>query len=211
MRFVGRVAIILVLATAAAVVHSMYTPIYRDLADKRARAQIAASTGAPDARTAGEPQGDQGDQGDAQSKLPAGDAIATDSRTPIPEAMPASEQDPPQQDLPDYYISVDRAYEFWEEGMPFVDARTDAERAVGTVEGAVHLEVRHFLNGTAAGKLADLDHVFPVIVFCGGGECDASENVAKRLDGWGFTEVYIMHEGYGAWEAAGHPTQAIGG
>ena len=119
----------------------------------------------------------------------------------------------PQEDLPDYYISVERAYEYWEQAMPFIDARTDAERTGGTVEGAFHLETRDFIgiSGRSAQVLGQIDRAFPVIIFCGGGECDASENVAQRLIGRGYTEVYIMHEGFGAWEAAGHPTEPVGG
>lgn len=177
MRFVGRVAILLILATAAAAVHSMYWPIYRNLADQTARQSSSA----------------QADPGPAPQ--PSDDPEA-------PQPVPAP---------PDYYISVERAYQLWEEGMPFVDARTDAERVVGTVEGALHLETRDFIDGTAGPKLQELDRAFPVVVFCAGGECDASENVAVRLGGLGFKEILIMHEGFGAWQAAGHPTEAVGG
>lgn len=199
MKFVGRVAIILVLATAAAAVHSLYTPIYRDLSDMRARTGRAA----PPAQTS---------KGIEPASPPTGEETQLErdpiARDPVPAPDP---DDPPVQELPDYYISVERAFEYWDQGMPFVDARTDAEREVGTIEGAIHLETRDFISGMAMGKLEQLDRAFPVIVFCGGGECDASENVAKRLIGWGFNEVYIMHEGFGAWEAAGHPTEAVGG
>lgn len=199
MKFVGRVAIILMLATAAAAVHSLYTPIYRDVADMRARTGRTASP--------------QPVQSDSQTPKPTTEDAPGIERDPV-AGDPVPAPDPgrePIEDLPEYYISVDRAFEYWDEGMAFVDARTDAERVVGTIEGAIHLETRDFISGMAMGKLELLDRAFPVIVFCGGGECDASENVAKRLIGWGFNEVYIMHEGFGAWEAAGHPTEAVGG
>lgn len=180
MRFVGRVAIILVLTIAAAAAHSMYWPIYRDLSDERAR---------------------------KQRPRPDVSAIAApDPATPDAPVPPTADED-----LPDHYISIARAYQLWEEGMPFVDARTNAERVVGTIEGAIHIETRNFIDGSATPLLDELDRAFPVIVFCGGGECDASENVALRLSGWGFEEVYVMHEGFGAWKDAGHPTEAVGG
>lgn len=173
MRFVGRVALILILATVAATVHSLYWPIYRDLPDRQARTQRA----------------------------PVTDAAAQDG-SPTPTG---------RSELPEHYISVARAYQLWEEGMPFVDARTAAERVVGTIDGAIHLETRNFIDGSATRLLEELDRAFPVIVFCGGGECDASENVAIRLSGWGFNEIYVMHEGYDAWKDAGYPTEAVGG
>lgn len=193
MGFVGRVTIILVVVFGAAVAHSMVWPITRDMADsiERRDARSAAGGGADV-----EPPPAGGDQGD-----PVGPGDEPDPVVP----------DKPASDLPDYYISIARAYELWEEGMPFVDARTDAERVVGTIEGAFHLETRHFISGMSAQVLAQLEPSFPVIVFCAGGECDASENVAQRLIGRGYAEVYIMHDGFGAWEAAGHPTEPVGG
>jgi rhodanese-related sulfurtransferase len=203
MGFIGRVAIILVLTTAAAAVHSLYTPIYRDVADMRSRApRTPPPQQAESGQTVAPPTSEQAPELER-------DPVAAD---PVPAPDPV--RDPgtePVEELPDYYISVDRAFGYWEEGMAFVDARTDAERVVGTVEGAFHLETRNFIDGSAMGILDNMEPAFPVIVFCGGGECDASENVAKRLIGWGFNEVYIMHEGFGAWEAAGHPTEAVGG
>lgn len=211
MRFVGRVAIILIVAFAAAVAHSMVWPITRDVGDAMARVR---------ARGAPEPRPYEGGQSGAITPETGGQGIDSPPVEPI-QADPVQsgpiQSDPIQPDsaqaeLPEYYISVERAFQYWEEGMPFVDARTDHEREVGTIEGAVHLETRHFLpGGRVEPILEQLDRSFPVVVFCAGGDCDASENVAQRLIGRGFTEVYIMHEGFGAWQAAGHPTQPAGG
>ncbi|UYV12889.1 MAG: rhodanese-like domain-containing protein [Phycisphaera sp.] len=206
MRFVGRVTIILIVAFGAAVAHSMVWPITRDIEDARARAQARGiiEPGLPEqgSDAASDPERSESNGGD---ELPGGEP-GTPDPVPVPVEPPDTAGD-----LPDYYISVARAYELWEEGMPFVDARTDAEREVGTIEGAFHLETRHFISGMSAQVLNQLEPAFPVIVFCGGGECDASENVAQRLIGRGYAEVYIMHDGFGAWEAAGHPTEPVGG
>ena len=201
MRFVGRVAILIVVIVAAATVHSMEWPIYRDIADIRARKGATTSPSAPSSeRSADEIDPAPASDGDADADRTVGDPAPV-----VPPVVEAEEQ------LPDDYISIDDAFELWDQGMPFVDARTEGERSVGTVEGAFHLETRNFADFSADAILAQMDPVFPVVVFCGGGDCDASENVAKRLIGWGFEEVYIMHEGYGAWADAGHPTEAVGG
>jgi rhodanese-related sulfurtransferase len=218
MRFVGKVAIILIVVLGAAVAHSMRVPIARDLADamQRNAAKRATQGGLPSQdSSAGASVPDPAPSGTSQAQSPpenpveAGGQYAAPGVAPSPAPAPAAADDP-DPDLPDYYISVARAYELWDQGMPFLDARTDAEREVGTVEGAFHLETRHFITGMSDQVLAQIEPAFPVIVFCAGGECDASENVAQRLIGRGFTEVYIMHEGFGAWEAAGHPTEPVG-
>lgn len=207
MRFAGKVALILVVIFGAAVAHSMVWPITRDMADARER--LAARAG--DAGGSSQPTTPD----DQSTESPGGqgeDPIDPESRGAPPDtAPPPIVEDDPDPDLPDEYISVARAFELWDEGMPFIDARTDAERVVGTVEGAIHLETKDFIGIRADQVLAQIDPAFPVVIFCAGGECDASENVAQRLIGRGYVEVYIMHEGFGAWEAAGHPTEPAGG
>ncbi len=209
MRFVGKVAIILVVVLVAAVAHSMQWPITRDIADalQRSQARRGAEGGAVTPPT---PLGADSQTNPSATSPIEGSGEPQGQGDP-PDVAPPPIVDEPDSDLPDYYISVARAYELWEEGMPFVDARTDVEREVGTIEGALHLETLHFVNRMEGPILAQLEPAFPVIVFCAGGECDASENVAQRLIGRGYTEVYIMHEGFGAWEAAGHPTEPVGG
>jgi len=212
MRFVGRVAIILVVVVAAAAAHSLEWPIYRDLADIRARTG-AGGVGPRVEPSTSDSQGGSDEQPVLESTSDEDTGGSEPQATGATDVQPPAAVDPGEstEPLPEYYITVDEAFDLWDEGMPFVDARTDRERAEGTVEGAIHLETRHFIDGTAASKLAMLDPAFPVIVFCGGGDCDASENVAKRLLGWGFEEIYVMHEGYGQWAEAGHPTEPAGG
>jgi|GEM_PF-6821595 len=210
MRFVGRVAIILIVVFGAAVAHSMVWPITNGVPDARDR-RAARSVVDGVSSTQGQPP-EATDQ-DSEASGDGGETPAEpDNQGADPDAAPPTPVvDSSDADLPDYYVSVARAFELWDEGMPFLDARTDAERVVGTVEGAFHLETKDFIGIRADQVLAQVDPAFPVVIFCAGGECDASENVAQRLIGRGYAEVYIMHEGFGAWEAAGHPTEPVGG
>ena len=136
MRFVGRLAIILLVAVGAAVAHSMQWPITRDGADALARRDAQRQS--------------KGGQSDTSGETTAPPRI----EDPAPEAVDPPEidqgtedEDAGSPDLPEYYISVEDAYAFWEEGMAFIDARTDAERAVGTIEGAFHLQTKDFIAG----------------------------------------------------------------
>lgn len=54
-------------------------------------------------------------------------------------------------------------------------------------------------------QMAPLDQM--VVIYCGGGDCDESENVRTLLvDSFGMTNVWIFEAGYPAWESAGLPT-----
>jgi rhodanese-related sulfurtransferase len=46
-----------------------------------------------------------------------------------------------------------------------------------------------------------------VVIYCVGGECDASHNVARRLAQIGFTDLRIMGVGYTDWVNAGFPIE----
>ncbi|OJW51588.1 MAG: hypothetical protein BGO67_05020 [Alphaproteobacteria bacterium 41-28] len=48
-----------------------------------------------------------------------------------------------------------------------------------------------------------------IIVYCGGGECPASKNLAKRLIELGYTNVIDYHGGMQEWESHNKPTQHI--
>ncbi len=51
-----------------------------------------------------------------------------------------------------------------------------------------------------------LDPAKPVVIYCGGGACDASHNVTALLQQLGFNQCHIMTDGYPGWNAADHPT-----
>jgi len=212
MRFVGRVAIIVLLALGAAVAHSLYVPVNPDPRASNERA-LAAARQARMADSDTRPTPTPDTAGEPAPPAPAPDLVpdlapepvpAAEDDQPAPAPAPASDEGAGE-DLPSYYIAVDRAYELWNEGAFFIDARTDSEREGGWVQDAEHLETKMFVDGSAQAVLERLDPALPVVVYCGGGDCDASENVAARLIQSGFTDLYVMHEGFGAWRDAGHP------
>lgn len=47
----------------------------------------------------------------------------------------------------------------------------------------------------------------PVVVYCGGPECDASSRAAQALDESGYTEVYAYEGGMKEWIAAGNEVE----
>lgn len=103
---------------------------------------------------------------------------------------------------PGLKISIDEALELFQQGTPFLDARLKAEFDAGRVMGAFH-------NPPSAGLKPDvvqfLDPARPIVIYCGGGDCKDSENLAILLQQMGFNRLHIMTDGYPAWRSAGHP------
>ena len=75
-----------------------------------------------------------------------------------------------------------------------VDVRTPAEVSKGSLEGAVNIDFR---STDFATQINTLDKSKPVFIFCqSGGRSGKSYKKMKEL---GFSEVYDMEGGYGAW------------
>lgn len=84
----------------------------------------------------------------------------------------------------------------------WLDARPAAERAAGGVPGALGLSEEDWEAGFAT--LAEKwDGRRPIVVYCGGDSCQASEAVALRLRGeLGFDRIMVLAGGWEAWRAA---------
>ncbi len=79
-----------------------------------------------------------------------------------------------------------------------IDARLPEEFAAGHIPFALNLSFQSF----AAGKPGALDPYpssQPFVIYCGGGDCDASEKVEIMMDSLGFTDIRIYHTGWPGW------------
>ncbi len=93
----------------------------------------------------------------------------------------------------------------------FVDAREPDEFGAGRIPSAVSLPVSAFnganIEATEAKIAMYLRRELNVVVYCGGGACDASKLVAKQLQSRMFPKIAVYHDGMTGWTAAGLPTE----
>lgn len=130
---------------------------------------------------------------------------------PATVAAPA----PVKVDLPfvpdlDQPIEVKLAYAkrfFDAGGALFVDAREAPEYAEGHIAGALSVPFDDAVKNPAlldpfkkTGK--------PLILYCGGGDCELSKDLAKNMLADGIRKVLVFTEGLPAWKAAGYPMDA---
>jgi rhodanese-related sulfurtransferase len=139
--------------------------------------------------------------GTAPTPTPPGAANAA------PQAAP--QQAPPAQEVitgPD--ITIAQALKLFNAGVSFVDARRRDEFEAGHVQNAYWMPAETLTSGKRPEAMDFLMPDQPVVIYCGGGECDASKNVAALLAQGGYAQCLILTDGYPAWAAAGHPTAA---
>jgi rhodanese-related sulfurtransferase len=106
-------------------------------------------------------------------------------------------------------ITLAQARALYEQSVMFVDARSLAEFTQEHVEGAVHLPLESLEGGVRPDALSVLDPSAKIVIYCGGGDCHASHDVAIRLNALGFKSCYVLKDGFPAWKAAGY--EVIGG
>ncbi|MEM9066552.1 MAG: rhodanese-like domain-containing protein [Planctomycetota bacterium] len=88
----------------------------------------------------------------------------------------------------------------------FLDARLPSEYDEAHVQGAFYLTPDMLTSVDASPVMEFLNPEAPTIIYCVGGDCEASHNVAQYLqEFYGFTTLHIMMDGFPAWEEAGYP------
>lgn len=84
----------------------------------------------------------------------------------------------------------------------WLDAREPAVYAAGHVPGALALNETEWEAGFGA-LMEAWDGARPLVVYCGGESCRASEVVARRLKrDLGFENIVVLRGGWDAWRAA---------
>ena len=140
-------------------------------------------------------------------------------RTPAPEARPPRTTSPslapppPQAAVeanPIREISGPEAWQLFQGGAPFLDARRSAEFAEGHIPGAWSTPVWESdlddrLLAFKAGRRPGPED--PIVIYCGGGDCRDSHLLAGKLLNEGYFHLLIYRDGYPAWLAQGHPAE----
>jgi rhodanese-related sulfurtransferase len=126
----------------------------------------------------------------------------------IPVAThPASAGEPAPASQPSGLIGVDDVLRHLADGSAFfVDAREAAEYSAGHLKGAFNVPSTAIYGaGEQIRNLVSLDHC--VIVYCGGGGCEASHNVSDALRrDFLFKNVLIYEKGWEEIQASGRFT-----
>jgi rhodanese-related sulfurtransferase len=138
----------------------------------------------------------------AQPVLPAPGGDQPAPVVPTPPAIPAVPRD-------DRMVSLARFKELMSGSLPLqiVDAREPGEYSAGRIAGAINIPPGEFFGKVPDAVNQRLVRDLPVVVYCSGGNCDASKLVAMRLKDLGFAQTFVYDDGYNGWVAAGEAVE----
>lgn len=107
-----------------------------------------------------------------------------------------------------------RLHERFMNGEPiwFLDARLARDFEAGRISGALHMSHTRLSSGDGLEEImlysppeaGDL-----LIIYCTGGDCQASEDTAILLEAAGYTNIAIMAAGFDEWLEAGLPVEGV--
>jgi len=147
------------------------------------------------------------------SAPPAGSSnpAATTPVPPTSAAVPEPRRAAPLPFIPDsdqpIQVQVATVKRFFDaRAALFLDARDPAEYEKGHIPGAIRLTNPEAQNEPERSKALPVQGR-PTIVYCEGGTCEASLELARFLLESGFKKVLVYMGGYPEWEAAGHPVE----
>jgi len=210
--WVTRAFALTAIAGAIGLAHSMIVPVYTSadarIADALGPGEAAAGGGADAGRVDPEPlpDADTPPRSPADADPPTAidqDRIDGDDLEPV---VVEFEDDPA---APSLNIGLDEAVALWERGALFLDARREDEFAASRVAGAYFMPSRLVYDSL---ELLTPYMGTPVVVYCVGGDCDASKLTMARLLDIGFdaADIRIMTASFEDWAAAGHPIEEGG-
>jgi len=101
-------------------------------------------------------------------------------------------------------ISLARAKELYDRGVPFIDSRSPQEYRAGHIRNARLLFYSHVEEDWEL-VMAGIALADEVAVYCSGEGCNSSYLVADHLMNVGYEKVFVFHGGWPEWSAAGYP------
>jgi len=102
-------------------------------------------------------------------------------------------------------ITLDQAYTLFNRNELFIDSRDEADYISGHITNSVNIPFDDFDNHKI--KLETISKEKPVVIYCGGTECDLSILLGNLLFSQGYKQVYVFFGGWDDWVNANFPTE----
>lgn len=131
------------------------------------------------------------------------------SAAPVPASSAAAADFPPHPGRPWAEITSEQAKTLFDRGAVFFDARRSSVFREAHVRGARSISVWEADADEKVKAFLDegRDPNAPIVVYCSGGDCEDSHELAQKLWGVTFDNVYVYRDGFPDWEKRRWPVE----
>tara|TARA_B100000809_G_scaffold253185_1_gene288898 strand:- start:780 stop:1466 length:687 start_codon:yes stop_codon:yes gene_type:complete len=166
------------------------------------RPSVAAEKAAPPAVK--EPSSSE--PGNVPAKLPAKSPAGESAKSGSPDPAASDPGETPEAGKTPRVL-VDEAFEEWEAGTLFIDARRTKEYVKGHIPGAISISPWEKGREAKVAGLAQTEpKAAPVVVYCTRSkDCEDSEEISSNLKQFGFDNVMIFQGGFPVWQEQKKP------
>jgi len=140
---------------------------------------------------------------------PADPSPASSERPEDPAGLVVTGIDPLDARGPEGTLTLREAAALYNDGAYFIDARIEEEFNESHIPGAYFLPAQKIRTKEGLDELSTIPPDLTVVIYCVGGDCDASTNTRNAILrlGMGFSDVRILGVGYVDWVEAGLPIE----
>lgn len=105
------------------------------------------------------------------------------------------------------FVTLPEVEELWHnQAAVIVDSRPVSEFRRGHIPGSISLTLEEARSGDSS-RLERIGPGSPLIIYCEGGDCLTSLNLARFLHGLGFRDLRVFSGGWAEWLEAGLPVE----
>ncbi|HAT85443.1 MAG TPA: rhodanese [Rhizobiales bacterium] len=119
--------------------------------------------------------------------------------------LPASAELSPETISGATTVDATKAKSLFEQGVKFLDVRSNADFEAGRVPSAIHIELKKKLNEESMEARVSKDE--PVVIYCNGWSCLRASKATSKAIKWGYSKVYYFRDGFPSWQTANFPIE----
>lgn len=102
-------------------------------------------------------------------------------------------------------IDTGKAKQLFDEGVNFLDVRSNRDWEAGRIPGSKHLELKKVYNQESLLEFSGPEE--KIVIYCNSSGCMRSSKACKKAVGWGYQQVYYYRLGYPDWQSKGYAVE----
>ncbi len=102
-------------------------------------------------------------------------------------------------------IDTEEAKKLFDQGVIFLDVRSNRDWEAGRIPGSKHLELKKVYNQESLATVASQND--SLVIYCNSTGCMRSSKACKKAVEWGYKNVYYYRLGYPNWQASGYAVE----